>query len=87
MTHWMIRQRVTRKQAVQHYQTLILEESFKLSKRLSDMRLMLSALESKKTLRELYELADPMQLTGEEHWSHFWWDLSWIEEEDHDVRS
>lgn len=76
----MIRRPVSKEEAAKHYQGRLLEESLKMSKRLSDLRSMILLLRSEKTLKELYEVADPKQGT-DEIWSEFWWDLSYIEEE------
>lgn len=75
----MIREPVSKEKAVRHYQTRLLEESLKMSKRLSDIRSMIVLLQSGKNLKELYAVADPKQGT-DDMWSEFWWDLSYIQE-------
>lgn len=75
----MIHGPVSKEEAVRHYQTRLLEESLKMSKRLSDIRSIIVLLQSGKNVKELYAVADPKQGTND-IWSEFWWDLSYIQE-------
>jgi hypothetical protein len=81
----MIRQPVSKEEAAKHYQGRLLEESVRTSKRLSDIRMMIMLLQSEKSLKELYTVAGPKQGTND-IWSEFWWDLSYIQEGENDVR-